>query len=178
MLVVLFGRPIYGNIRHMLFALPPVLLFAGLGVQSIADKVQRRSGRVILVLAVLLPGITGIVLAHPYEYSYFNAYIGGFSGAFGQFHVDPWCTSFREAMLFLNEHIPSNSEIAVRGPAHAAEEFAREDLEVYAIEGEYRPHDFVLICQVVTEGHIYQDYPVFHTVRKGDALLSVVKARP
>ncbi len=176
--IVVFGRPIYDNIRHMLFGLPPVLLLAGLGVKPVVEKIGSRRWRRILCFALLVPGVVGIVVSHPYEYSYFNSYIGGMSGAYESFQLDPWCTSLRAAMEYVNRAAPENSEIAVRGPAHAAQVYAREDLNVIGIEGERLPHDYVLICRVPTEGHLYEKYPVVFEVRKGNAVLTQVKERP
>jgi hypothetical protein len=113
-----------------LFALPPLFLIAGLGIELIWLTVRSRILRVALVLAFLAPGLAGIVQLRPYEYVYYNAFIGGVAGAEGLYVHDYWCTSFREAMAYINMVAPPGARVAIGEPFEAAASFARPDLDL------------------------------------------------
>ncbi len=61
-----------------------------------------------MVLIAMAPGLIGIISLHPYEYIYYNEIVGGVDGAAGHYYADYWCTSFREAMKYVNQVAPPN----------------------------------------------------------------------
>jgi hypothetical protein len=62
----------------------------------------------------LLPSVFGIVSLHPYEYIYYNSFVGGVSGAEGRFETDYWAISFREAAEYVNENASPNATFGWR----------------------------------------------------------------
>lgn len=128
---VILRPTLYGNFRQLLFISPPLFIMATLGFQGLWEFLRLPLLRALLLVAVLAPGLVGILRLHPYEYVYYNALVGGTRGAFQQYEMDYWCTSLREAALELNRFAGQGDEVAVlfRDTAQAAP-FARPDLKV------------------------------------------------
>lgn len=126
---------VYGGWRHAMFAYPPMVVAAGMGfdslvrwienkVQGVGHKVQDSNneeqqnaaknwkpvmvniGAVVVLLALLIGPIRHIVANHPYEYVYFNELAGGIDKAYGNYELDYYYHSTREA----SEWIIANAE--------------------------------------------------------------------
>ena len=174
--VVFLGTPIYSNFRHIFFGVPPLFILAGFGWAKLMEKVRLRNLQLGIVALILLPGIFGIIAGHPYQYVYYNVLVGGLEGAARQYELDYWCTSYREAMEFVNAIASEGAIIAVQHPESAANAFAREDLTVVpdridAGEAEY----FIGCKRAVYNDGFHPEAEIVYQVRKGDAIFAVVK---
>ena len=69
-----------------------------------------------------------LVKYHPYQASYFNGFIGGISGAQGNFDIDFWGTPQKEAVEFLNENAPPGSFVHIVMAQTTASVYLRPDL--------------------------------------------------
>lgn len=127
--ISLSGSTLYDNARQLMFLLPPLFIFAGIGLDKILDHITAPALRLALMLLMLLPGIYANIQLHPYQYIYFNSLTGGVSGAFRKFDLDYTGTSFKEAQEYLNEIVEPGIQIVVVGPRHIARAYAREDLK-------------------------------------------------
>jgi hypothetical protein len=133
--ITVVERPaMYNGIRHFMFTVPPM---AGLGGAAGALLWQRLAVRktiaaaaVVVFALALLPPVITMARLHPYEYTYFNVLEGGVRGARGQYAIDYWGLSFKQAGTALRkmltakgEHPPAGRKwlIAVRGPQPSAE---------------------------------------------------------
>lgn len=171
----------YDNFRHYFFMIPPVFFFAGLGLEAILNKIQNPFLNVALAAALLFPGIRGIVTLHPYQYIYYNGFIGGVRGAYGTFETDYWGSSYPECARYINQVAPKNATVAVSGPAHIVENHARDDLTII----KYRDSDARRILEeadyavIFSRGnrHFYllNDHPVIYSVSRDGATLSVIR---
>jgi hypothetical protein len=172
--VVALHTPLYGNSRQLYFAIPPVFVFAGIGLAAILDRMRPISLRLIAIGLVLAPGLVGIVRLHPYEYSFYNSFVGGVDGAYRRYELDHWCTAYREAMVFVNAVAPANASVAVWGPVSAASPFAREDLKVSGTSAS--DPDFAIGCKwAVLEKGFFPDLDVVFEVKRGRGVFAVVK---
>jgi hypothetical protein len=90
------GMIIYARVRHIIDALPAYFFLAGFAVQSIALFLRRRIPKRVVVPAVA-GALLGVVIVHeliiseqffPYEYSYFNALVGGSKTVAGKYLFD------------------------------------------------------------------------------------------
>ena len=164
----------YDNFRQVLFILPPVFLMAGVAL----SKVRQPKWQVMLMALVILPGIVDGIRLHPYEYIYYNRFIGGVSGAQGQFELDYWATSYRETAEYINSIAQPNSYVWVEGPAHIFNTYARDDLKVLdafdldLLTGEYY---IVAPSRHGLDKLIAPDAEVIYTVMRDGAPLAVVK---
>lgn len=118
--------PIYDNFRQLLFLLPPVFLMAGI----VFSRIKKPILQTLLIALVVLPGILDGIRLHPYQYVYYNRFVGGVNGAQDRFELDYWATSYRQAAEFVNSVAPGNSVVWVEGPAHIFRSYARKDLKV------------------------------------------------
>jgi hypothetical protein len=169
--------PIYDNFRHLLFALPPFIILAGVGLDSLLERVRPRIVTVLLLIFLLLPGLIGIVALHPYEYIYFNSFGGGIDRAYGYYELEYWCTSLRETMDFINETAPLNSTVVVDGPISTTIPFARKDLKIVGGGQIDELPDFAVGCRwAVWDDDFYPDFDVVFEVRRGQGVLSIVKS--
>ncbi|MDR2868510.1 MAG: tetratricopeptide repeat protein [Bacteroidales bacterium] len=100
---------VYGGWRHAMFAYPPMVVCAGLGFNSLVELVKNKYAKwafSALPLALLIMPILFIVKNHPYEYVYFNTLGGGTEKAYGNYEMDYYYNSTREA----TEWIIKNAE--------------------------------------------------------------------
>ncbi len=123
--IILSKANVYGGWRHVLFVYPIIPVAAGWGLDRVVAWIARKRGLVsedgqqtvkklpsallnvgaVVVLLLLLAGpIRHILVNHPYEYIYFNELIGGSKKAFGQYEMDYYYTSTREASEWIKQH--------------------------------------------------------------------------
>ncbi|MDR2407823.1 MAG: tetratricopeptide repeat protein [Bacteroidales bacterium] len=100
---------VYGGWRHALFAYPPMVVAAGLGfnalVEVLKDKYLKIAAMALPALLLIMP-LIHIVKNHPYEYLYFNEFAGGMDTMYGNYEMDYYYHSTREA----SEWIIANAE--------------------------------------------------------------------
>jgi len=94
------------------------------------QKISRATLRGLAAALLLIPGLVGILTLHPYEYIFYNSLIGGVRGAFRNFELDYWATSYREAMEIINPVAPPGAVIVADVPVHLAAVAARNNLVV------------------------------------------------
>ena len=171
---VIMRLALYDNFRQVLFILPPIFLMAGVAF----EKIKSTKWQIALVTLCLIPGVMGIVSLHPYEYIYYNRFVGGMDGAQGRFEADYWVTSYREAAGYVNSIAPPNAAIWVEGPAHLFAIFAREDLKIYSWHEAERADRYEYVITTTRYDFDKTSYPeaeIVHRIMRGDALLAVIK---
>ena len=169
---------IYDNFRHVFFTLPPIFLIAGLGIEIIFNKISKPLFQYLLLCLFILPGIIGGVKLHPYEYIYYNQFIGGTEGAFRQYEMDYWGTALRETAEFVNENIEKDAKIVVWGPATVLWRYARPDLNIYDFRQEELPNEnfyVVISSRVNRDLLVYPDVLPIYILEKNGAVLAVLK---
>ena len=187
---IISRTPLYDNFRQVFFILPPVFLMAGVVFERLPSLfgspagVLREGGggegiwRAWLIGLVVLPGVIGIVRLHPYEYIYYNTFIGGEKGAFRRFELDYWGTSYREAADWLNEVAPPNANVWVEGPAHLLDLYLRDDLNLYSTYEAARADHYDFVVATTRYDLDLTSYPaaeVVYRVERDGGLLAVIK---
>ncbi len=182
LLAILIVKPtIYDNFRHFLFITPPIFLFAGLGFKFISSKINKKTHSFLLILAILLPGIIAIINLHPYQYIYYNGFIGGVEGAFRRFETDYWYTSYYECTSYINQVSSKNDTILVYGPSHIVEYYAREDLTIIQYnkkhaESQFEESDYAIISSRGNKDlYLLADEQTIYTIEESGATLAVVR---
>jgi hypothetical protein len=166
--------PLYDNFRQVLFILPPVFMMAGYAFSKINSPVARAT----LIGLCVLPGIVAGIRLHPYEYVYYNQFIGGEAGAFRRFEMDYWGISYREAAQYLDRTAQPGDSVWVEGPTHLLQVYIRPDLKIYSsYEPERAEHyDYVVaLTRYDLDLRSYPDAPVIHAIQREGALLTVIK---
>jgi hypothetical protein len=168
-------RPtMYDNFRQSFFILPPVFFMAGLAFEQVRKPVLQG----VLIALVVLPGLIASMKLHPYEYVYYNQFVGGVKGAAHVFELDYWGTSYRDAAVQLNRIAPPNANVWVDGPAHLLGTFARPDFHLYsAYEVERADHydAVVTLVRYKLEETSFPDANIIYAVTREGAVLAVIK---
>lgn len=178
--VILTRPPMYDGFRHFLFILPPVFIVAGMVFQWIGEWAKRPWMRLALLGLTTLPGILGIASMHPYEYAYFNSFVGGATGAFHRYDADYWLTCYKEALQPINQWAQTSpQQVVVPLQASLAQESASSGVKVLQFEhSEYEstPGEYFLLTTRFYYDQL--DVPpsdVAWTVGRGGAQYCVVK---
>jgi len=171
---IITRSPLYDNFRQIFFILPPVFLMAGV----VFEKIKKPALQIALIILCILPGIIDGVRLHPYEYIYYNRFVGGEQGAFRKFEMDYWGTSYREAANWLNANASANANVWVEGPAHLLGIYLRPDLKLYSSYEVKRAdhYDYVVaLTRYNLDLTSYPDAKVIHTIERDGARLTVIK---
>lgn len=122
--------PLYHNFRQVLFLIPAMFMLAAFTLELAFHRLSQTWLRVLLIAAIGMPGVYSTAKLHPYEYVYYNSFVGGPAGAVDRYELDYWRISLREMALELNELAPSGSLIVVTRSAGLFARYARPDLVV------------------------------------------------
>ena len=98
---------VYGGWRHALFTYPTLVVAAGLGFNSLIEVFKNKYLKIAGGIAVVLLTINPIIHTfknHPYEYVYFNELVGGVKGAYGNYEMDYYFHSLREATEWVKQN--------------------------------------------------------------------------
>ncbi|MBL8103807.1 MAG: hypothetical protein JNM02_14840 [Anaerolineales bacterium] len=173
-LFIVLHIALYDNFRQILFIIPPIFLMAGV----VFEKIKDIKWQVAVMVLSLVPGIFGIVSLHPYEYMYYNSFIGGVNGAYGRYDLDYWGISYREAAEYVNSVAPPNAAVWVEGPSHLFALFAREDLKIYSPSEVERSESYAYVVATARydfDKTSYPDAEIVYKIMRGDAVLAVIK---
>jgi len=176
---IVFTRAnVYGGWRHAMFAYPPMVVAAGWGFDALVKWIEDKMGieakdnkdearsvstkgiivnvASVVVLVVLLIGpIRHIINNHPYEYVYFNELAGGMDKAYGNYEMDYYYHSTREASEWIianAEPNPDGSKIRVATwSIYPVNYFFRNDTARFA----------PFFCRWYEKGNNDWDYAIF-----------------
>jgi hypothetical protein len=175
--LIISDSPLYDNFRQVIFILPPVFFVCGLGVDWLFRRLRQPIVRGAIVAALVLPGIVAGIQLHPYEYIYYNSFIGGARGAQGRFEMDYWATSYRAAMNYVNSVAPANAKIFAAGPSYIAAIYARPDLKIY-MDIDMHTQVFDYAITTTRYGLDQTDFPdatIVYTIEREGVPLTVIK---
>jgi len=180
---ILIRKPaMYDGIRHFLFILPPIFIFIGLAVQFILDNVSSSWLRAGIGMLLILPGITGMIKLHPYEYAYYNSFIGGTDGAFRNYETDYWLTCYKDAVEELNTLTTEPVNLFVKREPYIAAFFANENISIQNLRtafNEVQSGDYVLVNTRTNEDKsTFKDAPVVIETKRGNATFCIVRKIP
>ena len=151
--VLIVRPPMYDGYRHFLFILPPVFILAGFGIEQLLAWIKKPWLNTAIMLGVLAFGIRGILLLHPYEYTYYNEFVHGTNSVQGTFETDYWLTCYKDAVNAFAEYVDGNDAtlIAYREAANAAY-YAPENISVIETYP-FAPGDYLLLSGRLDEVH-------------------------
>ena len=171
---VILRPTLYDNFRQTFFIVPPIFFMAGLTF----DQIRKPLLQSLLMVVVLLPGLIASLRLFPYEYVYYNQFIGGTKGAVDRFELDYWATSYREAADEANRLAPPNANVWVDGPAHVFNRFARPDLHIFSPQEAERADHYDLVVTLARydmEKTSFPEAPIVYTVNREDAVFTVIR---
>jgi hypothetical protein len=184
----LIRRPaMYDGFRHFQFIIPPIFVFTGFAFDLLLEKLRRFSTAnspwlyAGIIGVLLAPGLLGIARLHPYEYTYYNSFIGGTSGAFRNYETDFWLTCYKEAVEELNE-VEEPLTLFVHREAYIADYYADENINVRerrdALD-EVQSGDYILVNTRTNEDRrILRDVEPIIQIQRGNAIFCIIKRVP
>jgi hypothetical protein len=178
--ITLAAHPaLYNGIRHFVFVLPPLAMLGGVAAAWLFDRVRphrfaRGIAACVLVLGIAAP-VADMILLHPYEYTYFNRIAGGVRAARGNYMLDYWGLSFKQASQALAQKLAERHEtpprdrhwkLAVCGPHRSPQVELGSDFDTtwdpkgadFAMMlGEFycEKFDAPLLAEITREGVVY-----------------------
>jgi hypothetical protein len=171
---VLLRPTLYDNFRQTFFILPPVFFMAGLAF----DQIRRPMHQAALIALIVLPGFIASVRLHPYEYVYYNQFLGGVEAAVDRFELEYWATSYREAAREANVLAPPNANVWVDGPAHLFNRFARSDFHIYSPQEEERADHYdivVTLARYDLEKTSFPEAPIVYQITREGAVFAIIR---
>ena len=90
---------LFDGMRHFIFVLPLIAVTAAIVADIALDRLARMRFHSAAYAALVLYGLVHVsvmVMLHPDEYVYYNAFVGGTHGAEGLFKLDYWANSYAE----------------------------------------------------------------------------------
>jgi hypothetical protein len=131
---------------------------------------------------ILAPGIIGILQLHPYQYTYYNSFIGGTDGAFRQYETDYWLTCYKDAVEQLDQTVNEPSNLYVHREGYIAAYYASNAIDVQDLRGaldQVQPGDYALVNTRTNEDRkVFKDAEPILQIGRGDALFCVIKQIP
>jgi hypothetical protein len=179
--MVVLHSTIYNNLRQLHFLFPPIFIYVGVAIGFILTRLKSTALRVVILLILAAPGILAIAQLYPYEYTYYNSFVGGTTGASRRFESDYWVTSATEAMRYVNQVAGPDSTVVVTSPAFLFRPFARPDLEFRRLQPGKRllPTDDYLLMSTKENQDLeapFGDLPTVDVIgRKGVTFMIVKK---
>lgn len=181
---VLLHGPAFTGMRHFLFIVPPLTVLAALGLETALRSAATRSfalgiGCSTATALLLLWNASTLVRLHPYEYVFFNPFVGGVEGASRRYDTDYWVNIMPEAVGDLETYVGKRRPhdrrytVAVCGERLSFEKEANAQLQWTA---DWRHADFFIApthmnCDLALQGKV-----IDRIVRDG-AVIGVVKDR-
>ena len=180
---VLVRKPaMYDGLRHFLFILPPVFLLIGWGFQFLRDHIHPSWLYAGVIGLLLLPGIRAMAWLHPYEYTYYNSFVGGTTSAFRHYETDYWLTCYKDAVRALEASLDTPANLYVHREAYMAESYADGDVTVHELRGalnDVRPGDYVLVNTRTNEDRrVFKDVSPVLSIGRGEAVFCIIKQIP
>jgi hypothetical protein len=177
--MIILSPPLYENFRQLLFLLPAMFLFSAFTLEFLFAKIQQHWLRFATILLIIIPGLISLAKLHPYQYIYYNSFIGGVEGAFRRYELDYWYTSYGELASWANENAEVGATIVARVAHQLIRHQIRVDLTVEKIGSSSfdRNDDYdyaILTTRWNTDEH-YPDAEIIAVVERDGGILAVLK---
>ncbi len=106
------GSSVYGGLRHILFTFPPLAILGAMGFQWFLEYFSSKkwalpTAGVVLAAGLSLPAMH-TVKNHPYQYIYYNELSGGMDKVYGNYELDYYHASHKEASEWLIDYLNKN----------------------------------------------------------------------
>ena len=110
------GANVYGGWRQMLFVFPLMVVLAAIGLWKFWMIIYAKKWlRIIgfsLAIVLLIGPVRFFISNYPYQYTFFNQLIVGISGAYGNYELDYYFTSYKKAYNFIDQLVDSPKIVA------------------------------------------------------------------
>jgi hypothetical protein len=176
--VIIFRPSMYDGFRHFLFILPPIFVIIGVAFDGLFNWFHRPFIPLGLLIIVTIPDLLGIVNLHPFEYAYYNVFVGGPSGAYRRYENDYWLTCYLKAMQPFEELANQNPIVYVMRQPTLAENYAVAGVTVlpYKSTDLLKTDDYILLStRSNLDLNFTQESNVRWTIGRQGAIYCIVK---
>lgn len=178
--LILLNSPLYHNFRQVLFLVPPIFVTAAFALELLFRKVSTPWIRVVLIMLLAAPGIYSSVKLYPYQYVYYNSFVGGTASVQDRFELDYWRTALREAAVHLNQVAPAGAKIIISGSAALFNSYARPDLFVETVNSSTQDldggYDYSVQLSRWQRWNIYPNAEIEFSIERNGAVLATVRS--
>jgi Dolichyl-phosphate-mannose-protein mannosyltransferase len=176
---------LFDGMRQFIFVLPPIAVAAALAADRALRWLAEFPYRKPIYAALGLYAIAHVatmVMLHPDQYVYYNAFVGGVDGAQRRFKLDYWANSYAEDVhgltrILRDQYGPRFAQhkftVAVCGPPTSASYYFPSN---FRFVKQPRQADFFIAFTKDNCDRSVPGRPIYRVVRMG-ALLSVVLDR-
>ena len=186
-LMIVLHATLYDGPRQFFFLIPVMILIAAYGFLSLCDLLllrQQYLSRILLATLVIITCINYLFVIkdmsdlHPYEYTYFNALVGGVPGANGKYDIDYWRICSKPAAQWL----ASNYQNFTNKPNPTTMSLPITDQVMLYLPKSFSLNDgnpdFYIGSMKDHYDKLFPNYRIIHTESiNGQALACVVKVR-
>ena len=106
---IMTNAALYSAWRHFLFIYPGLCIIGAIGANDLLENFRKPAMKiafgVICILGMIRP-VTWMISNHPYEYTYFNEFAGGFKQAYYNYETDYWEISAKQAIDWMVKNEP------------------------------------------------------------------------
>jgi len=182
---ILIKAVLFDGMRHFMFVLPLVAVAAAFVGGQACARLARSCIRWPIYGALAIYGLAHVsvmVMLHPNQYIYYNAFVGGVEGAQRKFKLDYWANSYAEAVQGLESFLTTaygldfedrEFTVAVCGPPISADYYFPAN---FRYTRQRAQADFFIAFTKDNCDRALPGRPVYRVERMG-ALLSVVLDR-
>src|SRR5436190_13371597 len=176
---------LFDGMRHFIFVLPPIAVAAALVADRALTRLSTLPYRAPIYAALALycaAHVGTMVMLHPDQYVYYNAFVGGVDGAQRKFKLDYWANSYAEAVRGLEDYLrrqygadfeEREFTVAVCGPPISARYYFPDNFRL--VHRQDRAEFFIAFTKDDCD-RLFPGIPVYRVERMG-ALLSMVLDR-
>lgn len=181
---------IYDGMRHFLFTLPAVAVFAGAGGGWALEKMRARLPSplaYVLTVALVLSALPSVIRLHPYQVAYYNFTAGPNTTLHERFETDFWISSFREAAQWINQQpTPQDHPLTVLVSAtgfsyNAFSHFLKPDVQSGAAMGNFQNNgldpkiDYYVGMVRYGQHKNFSKLPIAHQIERDGVLMCVIR---
>ncbi len=156
------GANVYGGWRQLLFCFPFLVVISSIGIWSIYEwmsKWEKIRRIAVLVFAIMLMHpIQFAIKNYPYQYIYFNQFVGGVVGAYGNYELDYYFTSYKKAYEYIDNLLSDKPVIVAANfiiPEYYSEKPYKPKLLNY-YDRSNTDWDYAIICNTFLEPYQLQ----------------------
>jgi hypothetical protein len=177
---------LFDGMRHFIFVLPPIAVAAALVADMALTRLERFRFRAPVYAGLAAYGVMHIsimVMLHPDQYVYYNAFVGGVDGAQRRFKLDYWANSYAEDVRGLERVLRAQYgadfedrefTVAVCGPATSARYFFPPN---FRLTYKLAAADFFIAFTKDNCDETLPGLPVYRVERMGALLSEVIDRR-
>ena len=169
---------LYNNFRQVFFILPPLFLVAALGLDWLLSFTRRPVVQFVILFLIALPGIYANIRLYPYQYVYYNQFVGGIKGAYRVFELDYWNLAFKEGQAYINQNGHNYADVFAGDSKPSAQTFGRPDLIFNALGSRRRNwenYDYIIVSTAQNSDEKFVEFPTVFVIEREGVPLAYVK---